>query len=141
VRPVHIAVTNGNTLIAYATVVWKTLELNGEIYSCGGLANVMTFPHFRKQGYGRQIVKAATKIIQEAANVDIGMLWTAAQNAGFYAHAGWEALPEMVTLMGDTNNPQVYDDEGAMMLFLSAKGKRGRAAFEHGRVYVGEWTW
>ena len=51
-QPSHIAVTNGSTLIAYATVVWKNLTHAGETYRCGGLANVMTFPHFRKRGYG-----------------------------------------------------------------------------------------
>lgn len=140
-QPSHIAVTNASTLIAYATVVWKNLTLAGQHYRCGGLANVMTFPHFRKRGYGAQVVKAATRIIQQSAGADIAMLWTAHDNVPFYNRAGWEAMPEMVTLIGDAKQPRVYDEEIGMMLFLSDKGKNSRALFERERVYVGEWTW
>jgi GNAT superfamily N-acetyltransferase len=140
-QPTYIAVTNGSTLIAFATVVWKTITHAGEIYRCGGLASVMTFPRWRKQGYGAQVVATATRIIRESGEADIAMLWTAHANVPFYNHAGWEAMPDMVTLIGAANKPHVYDEEIAMMLFLSDKGKNNRSAFEQGRVYVGEWTW
>jgi predicted acetyltransferase len=140
-QPTYIAVTNGSTLIAFATVVWKTITHAGEIYRCGGLANVMTFPHWRKQGYGAQVVATATRIIRQSSEADIAMLWTAHTNVPFYNRAGWEAMAEMVTLIGDANKPHVYDEETAMMLFLSDKGKTNRALYEQGRVYVGEWTW
>jgi GNAT superfamily N-acetyltransferase len=140
-QPSHIAVTNGSTLIAFATVVWKTITHADEIYRCGGLANVMTFPHWRKRGYGRQVVDAATRIIRQSSEADIAMLWTAHGNVPFYNRSGWEAMPDMVTLIGAANKPHVYDEEIAMMLFLSDKGKNNRAAFERERVYVGEWTW
>ncbi|MEO8608220.1 MAG: GNAT family N-acetyltransferase [Chloroflexota bacterium] len=139
-HPSYVALTNGNTLLSFATVVRKMLELNGEKYICYGLANVMTFPHFRKRGFAGQVVEAATKIIRES-DADIALLWTEQQNIGFYGRSGWETLPGLVTLVGDPQNPKVYADEPALMQFLSDKGQAARPDFEHGRVYVGAWTW
>ncbi len=139
-HPSYVALTNGTTLFSFATVIWKMLELNGEQYICYGLANVITFPHFRKRGFGGQVVEAATKIIRES-DADIALLWAEQQNIGFYGRSGWEAMPGLVTLVGDPQHLKVYADEPALMQFLSAKGQVARTAFEHSRVYVGEWTW
>src|SRR5690242_19219036 len=59
-HPTYVALTNGSTLLSFATVISKTLAFNGENYTCYGLANVMTFPHFRQRGFGGQVVEAAT---------------------------------------------------------------------------------
>ena len=137
----HIVVAQGKTLISYTAVIWTTLEFEGESYRCYGLSGVLTFPHFRGRGYGGQVVAAATDIIRQSADADIGLLWTADKNAGFYTQQGWEVIPGMTTLSGDPQNPTVYDDELRMMLFVSAKGKQARARFERGQVYVGRETW
>jgi hypothetical protein len=44
------------------------------------------------------------------------------------------------TLVGNKDNPKI-SDELMMMLFLSDRGRQGRAAFEREPVYFGEDTW
>ena len=136
----HIVLAEGKLLISYAQVLWRDIEHDGVIYKCGGLSGVMTYPHFRRRGYGGQVVQAATNLITDAL-ADIALLWTAGKNHHFYGQFGWQPLPNMVTLIGDRNKPEIFDDEGAMMLFISDKGIQGQASFENGSVYVGEEEW
>ncbi len=136
-----VVVAQGNRLISYAEVIWKTLLHADEPYKCYGLSGVLTFPAFRKRGYGGQVVEAAGKLIQEDPQADIALLWTAGHNASFYIRYGWEAMPNLETLVGDPEKPTLYDEELPMMQFISARGQAARAAFASGRVYVGEEQW
>jgi GNAT superfamily N-acetyltransferase len=136
-----VVLVNGNSLITHAAIVYADVTCAGRTYKCCGLSSVMTFPAFRKRGYGGQVVQAATALIREDTAVDIALLWTAPQNTHFYSRYGWQALPTLTILMGDAAEPTVYDEEVPMMLFLSEKGRQDAARFEHGRVYVGEEGW
>ncbi|NJK78726.1 MAG: GNAT family N-acetyltransferase [Chloroflexaceae bacterium] len=138
---VHITVAQGNLLIAYAAVSWTDLEHAGVQYRCYGLSTVLTFPAFRRRGYGGQMVQAAITLITQAADADIALLWTTPNNIDWYTRYGWRALPALTTLVGDPAAPEVDDEETAMMLFISEKGRAGEPAFEQGRVYVGEERW
>jgi GNAT superfamily N-acetyltransferase len=137
----HVVVARGKTLISYAAVIWITLEFEGEHYRCYGLTGVMTYPHFRGRGYGGQVVAAATDIIRQDPAADMGLLWTAENNAGFYAKYSWEVMPDLTTLYGDPQKPTVADDELRLILFVSDKASAARDRFAHGRLYVGAETW
>ncbi len=136
----HVVLANGKSLIAYAQVLWVEIEHVGVTYRCGGLSGVMTFPFFRKRGYGSQVVTAATDIIHDDG-ADIALLWTEPKNEHFYMQLGWEPMPHMTTLIGDREQPTIYDEELPMMRFISAKGREGRPGFVNGRVYVGQDQW
>lgn len=135
----HFVIAQGKRLIAYASVSYVELELQGIRYLCGGLGGVMTFPAFRKRGYGGRVVQAATMAVQQNPAADIGLLWTASQNEAFYNRYGWQSLPGLVTLIGQP--PVPYDAELRMMIFTSEKGKKARSVFEHGQIYVGLDHW
>jgi GNAT superfamily N-acetyltransferase len=137
----HFVIADGKRLISYASVVGVPVKLSEDSYQCAGLGSVMTFPHFRGRGYGSQLVNAATQFIQTQMTVDIGLLWAEPANHGLYQKHGWKLMPHLITLQGDPANPEFYDEEPALMLFLSDKGKQAEAAFEEGRVYVGEEKW
>lgn len=49
-------------------------------------------------------------------------------------------MKSLVTLIGDSHNPERSDETG-FMLFLSAKGQQGRSSFENEPVYIGETIW
>lgn len=137
----HVLIARSRELIAYAGIICTTIGHQGVAYKCYGLSGVLTFPVFRRQGYGSQMIAAATNLIREDSSADIALLWTAAHNVDFYAQHGWEFLPAMQTFVGDPAQPTPHNDEARLMLFLSEKGKQGRAAFEHGNVYVGAESW
>lgn len=138
---IQIVLANGKSLISYAQVLSSEVVHEGISYQCRGLSGVMTFPFFRKRGYGRQVVESAMSVMHEDPSTDISLLWTEPHNVSFYARLGWQLMDGMTTLIGDKNNPTIFDEEQAMMLFLSDKAKLHRSQFENGRVYVGEEQW
>src|SRR5260221_10717639 len=97
--PHHFVIADGDMLISNAQVTTFSLEHDGETYRVGGLGGVMTYPNFRKGGYGVQVVAAATQFIA-ASGVDFGMLFTSPEREDFYNRNSWVRLPNIVILTG-----------------------------------------
>lgn len=139
-HPIHVVLVEAGLLISHTNVVWKYLEHAGITYKTYGLTGVFTYPSFRGQGYGSQLIAAATAYIQ-ASDGDIAMFHCDPSLRDFYARHGWEALEQATTYLGP-NEKFLVDDEVLMMQFLSAKGQQGRASFEREPIYFGsDSTW
>ena len=137
-HPVSFLLEEEGVLISHLEVVWNILQHAGEAYKAYGLTGVFTYPAFRKQGYGLQLVQSAKDYIVQRGDADIIIFHSTVK--GFYEQAGFARMDSLVTLVGDPQNPE-RSDETAFMLFLSEKGKRGRKSFEKGPLYFGEETW
>lgn len=135
-HPVSYLLVESGLVISHAQVVWKVLAHGGEAYLAYGLTGVFTYPAFRGQGYGAQVVRAATQAI-DAGPADVALFNCAPELAAFYGPLGWTPQPDMQTLIGDRDHP-VAANELLMMRFLSEKGRRDRAAFEHGALFFDE---
>src|SRR5690349_21809501 len=92
--PVNFVIVDGDMLISHAQVTTFTIEHSGEAYRVAGIGGVLTYPNFRKGGYGAQVVAAATRHIA-SSGVDFGMLFTSAQLESFYNTNGWLAVPNV----------------------------------------------
>ena len=137
-HPFSFALVEGEVLISHAEVNWRVLEHAGEAYVTYGLSAVFTYPQFRGQGRGHQVVEAATNHIL-SSDADAAMLVCKPELIEFYRACGWNPMSEMQILSGPKENP--LRGGNVMMQFVSEKGKRGRAAFEREPVYVGEYMW
>jgi GNAT superfamily N-acetyltransferase len=138
-HPVNLVITEHEWLISHAEVNWRILDQAGQSYKVYGVSAVFTFPGFRRQGYGRQIVKAATDYIL-ASDADLAILFCSPELRPFYSHNGWTAIPGTQVLYGDPEKPMVEEEDHILILFVSGKGQQARAAFG-GPVYVGRHTW
>ncbi len=137
-HPVTFLLEEEGVLITHLEVVWKILHHAGVAYKAYGLTGVFTYPAFRKQGYGLQLVQSAKDYIKDRGDADIVIFHSTVK--GFYEQAGFERMDQLVTLFGDPHHPQ-RSDETAFMLFLSEKGRQGRNSFEKESLYFGEKTW
>ncbi len=126
-HPLSFALVEHGLLIAHAQVVWKMLEHAGVRYKTYGITGVFTYPSFRGQGYGLQVVQAATDYIAQS-DADIGMFHCDPELKAFYAQAGWLPMEGAVTLIGARANP-VVTNELMMMQFYSEKGRCGKETF------------
>ncbi|MEO1166987.1 MAG: GNAT family N-acetyltransferase [Chloroflexota bacterium] len=138
---IHIVLSEGNTLFSYASVIWVDIVHNEISYKCYGLRSVFTFSASRRQGFGGQVVKAATDLIQQKEDADIALLWTEAHLVDYYVRYGWRAMPDTTILIGEPDEPEIFNEEIPMMLFVSDKGRAGISAIESGQLYVGDEPW
>ncbi len=138
-NPISFVLVENDILISHTEVVWKYLEHAREIYKVYGLSGVFTYPAFRKQGYGKQVVALATDYIDKS-DADIGMVHTGAPTKEFYRKNGWIPMDQAITLIGSKQNP-IVSAQVLLMRFLSEKGKTSRASFESVPFYFDEDIW
>lgn len=135
----HFSIVEGENLISHCELVRLTFGLDDEVYQIYGLGAVMTFPPYRREGFARRVVEAATRHIC-TADVDLGLLFCRPELIPFYASCGWEAQsPEAVTVLGSTLRSEDVEMV-RMTLFVSEKGKAAREAFLHAPLTI-EWLW
>jgi predicted N-acetyltransferase YhbS len=130
----------GDVMLSYAGEVRQEIRHAGEVFRIYGLSSVYTFPHYRGAGLGTRVVRRAMDEIERAGDGDVALLFTMPERVAFYRRCGWEAMPALRCLVGDPAQPEAHQDL-ATMRFLSARGRRRRAAFERGPVYVGRSAW
>ncbi len=136
-HPVHVILEEAGLVISHAEVVWKNLEHAGESYKTYGLTGELTFPSFRGQGYGLQVIQAATDYIRSRPDADIGMFHCSPNLRSFYMKTGWIPMEGTITYIGSRENP-IEANELRMMQFFSEKGRCGQEAFEHVPVFFDE---
>jgi len=132
-NPVHFVAAEGELLISYASIIRLDLEHAGDIYKAYGFGNMLTFPSFRKKGFGGQILELATLHIKRS-DVDIAILFCESKSESFYRKQGWE-LSRSPTRIGTPSDHTVHDPS-RMMVLVSEKGERGRANFDLHPFYV-----
>jgi hypothetical protein len=130
----------GEKLISNAEANFRELEHAGGTFTVGGLSTVFTYPAYRNGGHARQVVAAATKLLDES-DADLAMLFCGEPLQRFYASFGWEPAANAQIRYGDRAAPDVYSGGVVMMRFITTKGRDARRAFESEPVYVGERTW
>jgi predicted acetyltransferase len=137
--PVYFVLTEDPALFSHAAAIMRSVECNGQTYSCGGLSSVLTYPAFRKRGYASQVVQAATEYLSSSL-FDVALLWTSPENEHFYGRFGWEHHPAIRTFVGSPTSPEFYD-AFTMIRWLSPRAAENRADFESHKVYVGPYAW
>jgi GNAT superfamily N-acetyltransferase len=133
-RPVHFVVSEQNLLISYAAIMHLMLDHADHYYQVAAFGNVFTFPAFRGEGHGRQVVGAATHFIQ-TSGVDLGIVFCKPHLVSFYRASGWGLIDGGGTRVG---TPASFTDHPyhRLMLFVSNHGRENRAAFEQYPLYI-----
>jgi predicted acetyltransferase len=137
--PVHVVIADGDTLISNATVLTFSIEHAGKTYRVCGISGVMTYPEYRKFGYGRRVIAGANKYI-ESKGVDFGMLMTGPDLHKFYKRNGWIVIPKPTVLVGDKANPR-QEDCNVLIYPVSERGHQAVNVFANATVYVGTMLW
>jgi predicted acetyltransferase len=127
-------------LISHAEVNQRTLRHLGESYKVYGLSAVLTYPAFRHEGFGAQVVGAATAHIDNS-DADFALLFTSPDLEPFYQQLGWERLPDVRITVGPADNAILHDDEFMMGRFVSDRGRIAQPSLGSTPLYVGPHMW
>lgn len=133
-NPIHFVISKDNALISHAEVITIKLVHMNEEYLVYGFGNVFTFPPYRGNGHGQDVVAAGTNYIM-SGEVDVAILFCDPNLVSFYEKAGWAALPNARTRIGTAKDSNEHDGL-RMMQFLSEKGKSGYSSFVNETLYI-----
>jgi GNAT superfamily N-acetyltransferase len=136
-NPVHFVMAEGDTLLSYATLLRRSITLDGTDFDLHGFGNMFTFAPFRKKGYGSQILRSATDYIRRNG-ADVAGLYCDPSLEAYYAKEGWTTT-HGETRLGGPEKYHVYEPI-RMMLFVSEKGQASQADFNRLPVYL-DWPW
>jgi len=139
-HPTYFVLAKETILLSAAAILWKMIDVQGQQYKMYGLGMVMTYPAYRKKGYGRRVVGTATQHILDQTDADMALLQTMPALEQFYARHGWEHTPSIRALSGERDNP-IDEDGWLMMMFLSDRGKQARVHLEQAPFYLAEYIW
>ena len=139
-HPVNVIIHEQDVIISHVEVNWRMLTHKAKSYKVYGLSAVFTYPAFRKQGFGKQAVQAATDYIQQS-DADIAMLFCLPHLKGFYEACGWTYMQNTSTLYGNPDIPEQDDEVILLMSFVSNTAKQDRNQFDDTSIYVGKYTW
>ncbi len=137
-HPVHFVVAEGDSLISYASIFRLNLAHAGTQYEIYAFGNMFTFPPYRKQGYGKRVLKTATDYIQKS-DVDAGILFCESNVESFYQACSWQTAG-MSARKGTPDDYEQHENILTMILYASEKGRRGKPNFDGQNLYV-EWLW
>jgi GNAT superfamily N-acetyltransferase len=138
-RPVSFCLRVGKQLVAYAGVVFLSVQLGGTTFAVAGLSGVATQPGFQRRGYGFQVVRAASNFVA-SSGVDLGIFTCDPGLIDFYRHAGnWQPSPSVV-LVGNQNPKSLASDTLGLTVMLRQFSDRARehsASLLAGRFVLG----
>lgn len=136
-NPVHFVMAEGESLLSYATLMKMNLSHAGQDFVVYGFGNMLTFPPYRKLGYGRTILRAAREFIEKSA-VDVAILFCDKSLEKYYAPEGWRAT-HSPTYVGYSGESVLYEPL-RMMIFVSQRGKAAQEDFENLPLYI-DYPW
>ena len=139
-HPTHLVIHERHALFSHGRVIWVSLEHSGQDYRMYCLGDVLTYPAFRRRGYGAQIVAAGTRLILDDPQADAAILFTDQATTPFYSAHGWEVVRGRRASYGHPHSPEPAQGV-AMMLFVSERAKEHREDFESDELKLPGWGW
>jgi GNAT superfamily N-acetyltransferase len=139
-HPRNFVISEQGVLISHAETNWRMLDHGGEAYKVYGVSGVFTYPAFRKEGFGAQLVEAASRHI-DASDADFALLFCLPELEAFYAKQGWEAMRGTRIAYGKADAPEIDEHAFTMVRFASAKGQQARASLAGSTFYIGPYMW
>ena len=77
------------TLVSYAGVTFRQVELDGRVMSLAGLGGVKTHPDWRRRGLAARAMARILDYARQQAEVPFAMLFCRPDRMAYYASLGW----------------------------------------------------
>lgn len=114
VEGVHVVLTDGQALVAFAAVVNRTLHHNGVAFDTGYIEGVAVCADHQGRGLGRLVMDHAEAIIHTRHR--LGALNAVETAATFYAARGWQPWTGHTQAESPVGVIDTYDDSDRIYL-------------------------
>lgn len=110
----HVLAEEGDQLLGHASVVTRTIEVEGERWDAGYVEAVATHPLHQGQGIGTRVMAAIGEIISERH--PLGVLGTGSFH--FYERLGWRRWQGPSGVRTSSGIERTPEDDGYIMVLL-----------------------
>lgn len=114
---VHAILVADGVVLAHASVVSRSIRVDGRWYEAGYLEAVACDPDRHGHGLGSQVVDAVTDIIRDRD--ELGVLATGAH--GFYERLGWTRWEGTSWVLDGGGVHRTADDDDALMVLRTGE--------------------
>jgi aminoglycoside 2'-N-acetyltransferase I len=108
----HVLVEDAGEILSHASVVERTLEIDGVPVRTGYVEAVATWPRHQRRGYASLVMQEIDDIIR--SQYPLGGLSTPVP--GFYERLGWELWHGPTSVRTATGTERTPDDDGGIMI-------------------------
>jgi aminoglycoside 2'-N-acetyltransferase I len=108
----HFVLDIDGEIVSHASVVERELQVAGRPLRTGYVEAVATVPDRQGQGFGTQVMRAASAYIAE--RFELGALGTGAHR--FYERLGWRTWTGPMSVRTDDGDRRTPDEEGYLMI-------------------------
>lgn len=136
-HPTSLILIDDEIMVSHVGIVWTYLEHEGVIYKAFGLSEVMTYPAYRKKGFGLRLIREAVKWIKKN-DADIGIFTCDDQLVHFYESGGWEHIKHTCLVGGTVKKPFRSDqlEKVTLIRFFSENAQINRHQFEGKDIHL-----
>jgi len=100
------------SVVTHASVIERTIEVDGQPFRTGYVEGVGTHPDLRRRGHGSAVVAAATSHIRN--NYEFGALGTS--SFAFYERLGWERWKGPTYVRANDRLLHTAEEDGFVMV-------------------------
>ncbi len=108
----HVLLDQDGEIVSHASVVERGLEIGGRPLRTGYVESVATDPDRQDQGYGTQVMAAATEHVRAA--FELGALGTGRH--AFYERLGWQTWQGPAFVRTSDGEQRTSDEEGYILV-------------------------
>lgn len=134
VQGVHVSLIDGETLVAFAAVVARTLHHSGDAFDTGYVEGVAVRADQQGRGLGRVVMDHAETIIH--TRHQLGALNAVETAAGFYAARGWRPWTGHTQATSPEGVIDTYDAADRIYLLNPTEGNH---SLDTGAALICDW--
>ena len=116
----HVLTTNGDRLVAYLLLVRRPALTAKSKILVAGVSTVCVVTDLAGQGYGREIVSFANRLIDSILGT-IGLLQCGARISPFYKKCGWRDFTLPVHVLGASQKKESFLRDECVMVYSSGE--------------------
>jgi aminoglycoside 2'-N-acetyltransferase I len=113
----HFVAAASRTIVSHASVVPRTLEVDGRPLRTGYVEAVATAAPHRRKGYGTAVMRVVGEYIRE--RFELGALGTGSH--GFYERLGWETWRGPSSVRTQTGLQRTSGEDGYIMVLRTSR--------------------
>ena len=112
----QVTVWEGEVWVSMLLLLQRTIIVDGQALSVGGVGSVMTPPEWRGRGYASAAMRAASVFIRDEIKAPFGLLICGPHRVHLYGTVGWQVVPGPLSF-SQPSGQRTFPDDTIIMIY------------------------